>query len=217
MRATHVRQLHPLRGSLLVLLVLATAWSSAAVAEHVLPAPLLQEGFKAQRVGAGLLTWFGFDIYEASLWSTDGDFANFDPAADAQRQVAFSLWYRRSFSRERLIEITTSGWSEFKLASPEQQQRWRADLARLWVDVNKGSNLTTVVLPGGETRFYDAQRRLGSIADPAFGPAFLRIWLDERTRGTRLESLRTALLGNSAAARAGCVRMASGKPANPCN
>ena len=185
------------------LLAGSIALSTAAFAEQVLPAPLLQEGFKAKRVGAGLLTWFGFDIYEASLWTTDGDFANFDPVADAQRQIAFSLWYRRSFSRDRLIEITRTGWTGFGLASKEQQQRWTAQLTPLWEDVSKGSNMTTVVLPGGETRFYDAQRYLGSIADPAFGPAFLRIWLDERTRGTRLENLRKALLGNSTAAQAG--------------
>ena len=77
--------------------------------------------------------------------------------------------------------------------------------------------MTTVVLPGGETRFYDAQRYLGSIADPAFGPAFLRIWLDERTRGTRLEGLRKALLGSSAAARADCVRTMQGKPSSACD
>jgi len=125
------------------LLAGSIALSTAAFAEQVLPAPLLQEGFKANRVGAGLLTWFGFDIYEASLGTTDGDFANFDPVADAQRQIAFSLWYRRSFSRDRLIEIIQSGWTGFELASKEQQQRWTAQLAPLWEDVERSGAVGT--------------------------------------------------------------------------
>jgi hypothetical protein len=169
-----------------------TAWS-----EHSLPAPLKQEGVAARMVGGGLLTWFGFEIYEASLWTTDGNFAGLD---NLQQPTALSLWYRRGFSRERLIEITQNGWTEFNLATPLQQERWSAQLAKIWVDTEKGSNMTALVTPGGETRFYNAQRFLGSVTDAAFGPAFLGIWLDARTQGTRLENLRAALLGNSDAA-----------------
>jgi hypothetical protein len=172
-------------------------WCAAALAEHSLPAPLQQEGFVARQVGGGLLTWFGFEIYEASLWTSDGQFSGYEKL---QQPTALSLWYRRGFSRERLIEITQSGWSEFNLATPQQQERWSAQLAKIWVDTTKGANMTAVVTPGGETRFYNAQRYLGSVADAAFGPAFLGIWLDARTRGTRLEDLRAALLGSSDAA-----------------
>lgn len=180
----------------LVATALLAGWCTAS-AEHSLPAPLKQEGFTARQVGGGLLTWFGFEIYEASLWTTDGNFAG---VANLQQPTALSLWYRRGFSRDRLIEITQNGWTEFKLATPLQQERWSAQLAKIWVDVEKGSNLTALVTPGGETRFYNAQRLLGSVSDVAFGPAFLGIWLDEQTHGTRLENLRTALLGHSDAA-----------------
>lgn len=172
------------------------ALSTAALAEHSLPAPLQQEGFTARQVGGGLLTWFGFEIYEASLWTVDGQFSGYQQLT---QPTALSLWYRRGFSREKLIEITQNGWSEFKLATPQQQERWAAQLQKIWVDTTKGSNMTALVTPSGETRFYSAQRYLGSVADAAFGPAFLGIWLDQQTDGTRLENLRTALLGNSAA------------------
>lgn len=155
-----------------------------------LPAPLQSEGFEARLVGGGLLTWFGFDIYDASLWTPDGRFHGF-----AGQPIAFSLWYRRGFSRERLIDITQNGWTKFRLATPQQQAAWSAQLRRIWLDTHAGANMTTLVLPAGETRFYNAERYLGSIHDAAFGPAFLSIWLDPQTRGTRLEKLRTALLG----------------------
>lgn len=200
--------------SLIAALLLTTA--SASYGQFTLPAPLKAEGFDARQVGAGLLTWFGFEIYDASLWTPTGEFPGLSMgervgAAEPQPPVAFSLWYHRGFSRERLIDITHSGWNEFKLATPQQQAAWSAQLAKIWVDTQDGSNMTTLVLPSGETRFYNAERYLGSIHDAAFGPAFLSIWLDPRTRGTRLENLRTALLGldknksATACARAGAA------------
>lgn len=186
-----------LRVSKFLMAFVLSAACLAASAEHSLPPPLKQEGFAARQVGGGLLTWFGFEIYEASLWTTDGEFAGLDRL---QQPTALSLWYRRGFSRDKLIEITQNGWTEFQLATPQQQERWSAQLEKIWVDTTKGANMTALVTPGGETRFYSAQRYLGSVGDPSFGPAFLGIWLDARTHGTRLENLRTALLGHSEAA-----------------
>jgi hypothetical protein len=172
------------------IMLAALASSAGAAAQSALPAPLIAEGFAAQRVGAGLLEWFGLDIYEAALWTPDGTFA--DTYAD--EPVAFTLSYRRGFTRDRLIDITRTAWRELALANDEQQQRWSRQLAAIWVDVRKGSNMTTLVLPSGETRFYSADRMLGRIEDPAFGPAFLRIWLDARVADTALGSLRADLL-----------------------
>jgi hypothetical protein len=169
---------------------IAVASTAFAAAQSALPPPLIAEGFVARRVGAGLLKWFGFEIYEAALWTPDGTFA----ATYADEPVAFTLSYRRSFSRDRLIDITRTAWRELALADAEQQQRWSLQLANIWVDVHRGSNMTTLVLPGGETRFYSADRMLGRIDDPAFGPAFLRIWLDARVADTALGQLRTDLL-----------------------
>jgi hypothetical protein len=196
MNAVSLRSLNSWIARMTIAAALLAACAAAA-AEHSLPAPVRQEGFAARQVGGGLLTWFGFEIYEASLWTTDGEFSG---VGKLQQPTALSLWYRRGFSREKLIEITQNGWTEFKLATPQQQERWSAQLERIWVDTTKGANMTALVLPGGETRFYNAQRYLGSVSDAAFGPAFLGIWLDAQTRGTRLEHLRTALLGRSHAA-----------------
>lgn len=181
--------------SLFSKLLLATsaalsAFTAPASSEPTPPAPLVQEGLLMQPVGTGTLHWFGFDIYDATLWTRDGTFAN-----SFTEPVAFTLAYRRSLSRDRLISITRRGWSELELANAEQQDRWAASLKSIWVDVVRGSTLTTIALPGGETRFYDDTRLLGRIDDPAFGPAFLQIWVGERTANTALGSLRTQLLG----------------------
>jgi hypothetical protein len=141
-----------------------------------------------REVGRGELRWLGLGIYEASLWSADG---RFDGNVES-RPLALSLGYLRKFTREELVKITAGEWERLGLGTPESRVRWAAELRRTWHDVQRGDRLTAVVVPGQGTRFYDAHRRLGTVADPAFGPAFLSIWLDPRTA---VRDLRAQLLG----------------------
>jgi hypothetical protein len=169
-----------------VLLTLACLSLPAAAAE--LPPRVRADGFELKQVGKGRLTWLGFGIYEAGLWTPDGQFRDFEPG----EPVALSLSYERGFSRSQLIEITTGEWSRLGLASQAQREAWSRTLAGLWKDVRKGDNMTAVVVPGGDTRFYDATGLVGRVEDPSFGPAYLRIWLDQRSA---VADLRVALLG----------------------
>ena len=158
-----------------------------------LPGAVREAGYELRQVGKGRLTWLGFGIYEASLWTSDGRFEGFG----GRDPLALALWYERRFSRAELIDITLREWQRLDLGAPAQRQAWAASLGAIWVDVRRGDNMTAVVVPGQETRFYDRDALLGRIPDPAFGPAFLRIWLDPRTA---IDDLRVELLGGSGAA-----------------
>jgi hypothetical protein len=167
-----------------------------ALAGAALPGPVARDGYALQEVGSGRLKWLGFGIYDASLWSSDGRYVPRGPARGFEpgRTLALSLWYQRKFTREALIDITTREWDRLQLGTPEDRTRWAEALRRTWRDVARGDNLTAVVVPGAETRFYDEDRLLGRIPDPAFGPAFLSIWLDERSA---VADLREELLGSN--------------------
>jgi hypothetical protein len=165
-------------------------WLAAgvALARPVLPDPVAEQLPELQPVGSGELRWLGRPIYDASLWTTEGRFQGFR----AGEPVALSLWYQRSFSERELLRIVDFAWNRLDLPANAPRQRWLEELARIWSDVEPGHNLTTVVVPGVETRFYDRDRLLGRIAEPAFGPAFLSIWLDARSP---VRDLRAQLLG----------------------
>jgi hypothetical protein len=165
----------------LVLVATASAASPAAVTSAA-PASGLKE------VGRGHLSFLGFRIYEASLWSSDGRWSGFEPG----QPLALALAYERHFSRAELIKITRGEFARLGLAAPEARSRWAGQLDGCWHDVHPGDTLTAVVVPGGETRFYDGSRLLGAIDDPAFGPAYLSIWLDPRSA---VRDLRAQLLG----------------------
>ena len=173
----------------------APAWAAilaatlaCAEAAADLPAGVQQDGFRLAQVGEGRLTWLGFGIYEASLWTPDGRFSGFRDG----EPVALVLWYERKFTRQQLIDITSGEWERLELAPAAVRAAWSRELDRIWQDVSKGDNLTAVVIPGRETVFYDDKGLLGHLRDPDFGPAFLRIWLDTRTA---IQDLRVQLLG----------------------
>ncbi|MCU0974895.1 MAG: chalcone isomerase family protein [Steroidobacteraceae bacterium] len=170
------------------LALLAAAWLSLPALAAELPPRVNADGFELKPVGKGRLTWLGFGIYRAGLWTPDGRFEDFAPGGP----VALSLSYERAFSRAQLIEITTGEWTRLGLATPAQRDSWARAIEGFWKDVRKGDNMTAVVVPGGETRFYDATGLVGRVTDPAFGPAYLRIWLDQRSA---VSELRVALLG----------------------
>jgi Chalcone isomerase-like len=176
------------------LIVIATALlgGPAAVAS-TLPAPVVEQGYALRKVGGGELKWLGLPIYDASLWTSTGRYAGFG-AGDT---VALSLWYQRAFTRDQLLGITETAWRKLGQPDAAQRERWLAELRRAWTDVAPGHNVTTIVVPGGPTRFYDQRGRFAQVDDPAFGPAFLAIWLDPRSV---VRDLRRQLLGGRDAA-----------------
>lgn len=153
-----------------------------------LPEPVVERGYPLRPVGSGDLRWLGRSIYQASLWTTSGRYSGFVPG----ETVALSLDYQRAFSRDELVRITEIAWRRLGQVEADQRERWLAELRRTWSDVAPGQNVTTVVIPNGPTHFYDQQGRFGRVEDPAFGPAFLAIWLDPRSV---VGELRLRLLG----------------------
>ncbi len=167
-----------------MMLMMHTLPAAAAETDSGLPASVEASGQKFARVGGDDLKLVGFRIYHASLWSPSGRYRPDQP-------LALNLRYERGFSRQELVDITVSAWKKLGL-DDAASNKWSKQLLDLWHDVEKGDTVTTVVIPGGETRFYSSNGMLGRIEDRKFGPAFLGIWVDERTQ---LPDLRAALLG----------------------
>jgi hypothetical protein len=172
----------------LPLLAAGVLWSGLATS-MTLPEPVQRADYQLQRVGAGQLNWLGRPVYQASLWTPAGRFDGYVQG----EPVALSLWYQRDFSRDELIRITATAWRLLGSVPPVQRERWITTLRSFWSDVGPGQNVTTVVIPGRATRFYDHRGFMGQVDDPAFGPAFLSIWLDPRSV---VGDLRVQLLGN---------------------
>jgi hypothetical protein len=137
--------------------------------------------------GSATYTWWGFDIYRASLWVTPG----FDAAALPRQRFALELQYVRSF---RGRDIARRSIEEMRRIGPfddAQAQAWLQTMQTAFPDVVPGDRLRGVNLPGQGAQFFHNDRPLGEIASPEFARLFFGIWLSEQTTAP---SLRQALL-----------------------
>jgi hypothetical protein len=137
----------------------------------------------AQQVGQGMLSRFGWSIYEARLYAPDGRFAPNKP-------FALSLTYERTIAGDRLVQASLDEMR--KLGAPvDERPEWRLALSQVLPSVSKGVTLTGVYRPGEGATFYQQDIETGRI-DDALARSFFGIWLDPRSSEP---NLRQALLG----------------------
>jgi hypothetical protein len=143
----------------------------------------------AQVIGSGDFRMYGFRIYTARMWSAV-------KPLQTDKPFALELTYHRSISREDLVdasvdEITRTSGPQ---VSPEQLNTWREQMEQAFVDVQEGTRIVGVSVPGQEARFYVGDRLHYVVRDPAFAKAFFAIWLAADSRNA---SLRDQLLGTA--------------------
>ncbi|QSX36679.1 MULTISPECIES: chalcone isomerase family protein [Shewanella] len=140
-------------------------------------APMLAE---LQPVGQGEMHWLWFKLYDATLYSPNGRYHK-----DA-RPLALSILYARDIEREDLLAATREEWQRLLQEPRDLQEKWLSQLAATWPDIQAGDRLTLYVDKEGHSQFWHGEHALGQLLPPDFAPAFLAIWLDERSRNPAL-------------------------------
>ncbi|WP_213942186.1 chalcone isomerase family protein [Pseudomonas sp. dw_612] len=143
----------------------------------------------AQIIGAGEFKVFGFEVYNARLWSAARPLS-------PDRPFALELIYQRSISRDDLVQASVDEIKRLSGAtvSAGQLAGWQVQMQQSFVDVQAGTRITGVYLPGQGARFFVGQQLQHEVKDPQFARAFFDIWLDPRTRNPEL---RQQLLGTA--------------------
>lgn len=142
---------------------------------------------KAGEVGSGQFRWWGFLVYDATLWSPQGDYRSGGP-------FALSLRYARDVSRQDIVEASIDQMRDLGFVV-DKHPEWKAKLDRVMVSVKSGDTLTGVYTPGQGAVFFHNDKLTGQISE-RLAEAFFAIWLDPKTSEPKL---RQALLGQSAA------------------
>lgn len=175
---------------IMCVLVLTAFSSSQASTEN--PAPVsgvsVTSGWDAflptpQPVGEGQFRRWGFLIYDATLWSSDGQFKATEP-------FALRLSYARSVSRDQIVDASLDQMRQLGINVAEHPD-WTAKLRQVFADVNKGDALTGIYTPGKGAIFFYNDQLTGQV-DEALAQAFFSIWLDPQTSEP---GLRLSLLG----------------------
>jgi Chalcone isomerase-like len=144
----------------------------------------------AELAGKGKLTFFGLEVYEASLWATP----NFKSIDFEKHNFALELHYLRNFSA---TDIAKRSLDEMQRIEPVPDQKaafWTKALSEAFPNVKKGDRLIGVHKPGTGTTFWMNGKRSGEIKDAEFSKHFFAIWLSPKTSEPKL---RLALLGKA--------------------
>ena len=146
---------------------------------------------KAQRIGTGRLTVWGFQVYDARLWAQPG----FSAAKYDRAPLALELSYLRAFKAEEVAERSIKEMRRSQPVSDAQASRWIADMLRVIPDVRTGDRVMGVHTPGVGAAFWVNGKNTGEIQDAEFARLFFGIWLSPNTSEPKL---RDALLAGAA-------------------
>jgi len=168
-----------------IVALFALLCSGYAAANTQLPRLLMNEAPELRVVGKGEMRWFGFHLYDATLWLSDRTWA-------VDGTYALAIEYARDIAGSQLVERSIAEMRRLGVQDERKLARWAAQMARVFPDVKKGDRIVGAHLPGRGASFFHQEQLTGSIEDTEFARTFFAIWLDPRTREP---SLRKALLG----------------------
>ena len=133
-------------------------------------------------VGQHRLTYWGFDIYDASLWAD----APFAPEAWAKQNLVLTLRYLRDFKGADIAQRSMDEMQGQRALTPAQLKSWSAILQALIPNVRAGESITGVYQPDKGMQLLHQDRLLGELGDTELAQRFLGIWLAPETSQRQL-------------------------------
>lgn len=140
--------------------------------------------------GVARLTYWGFDVYNATLL-TEPTFRANDPLL---HRFALELRYLRSFKGREIAKTSLDEMKRLGEVSEAQAERWLKQMQGAFQDVNPGDRISGLNRPGQGAKFFFNGRYTAEIADPEFSRLFFGIWFSEKSPKPKI---RQALLGSS--------------------
>ena len=131
-------------------------------------------GPEAQVVGQGRVQVLVWNVYDAKLYAPGGVYTDSKP-------FALVIEYRQELKGRQIADHAVSEMRRLGYKDEVKIAIWHDRMIRIFPDVVSGSVVTGIYTPDGPTTFYENNKHVGRIDDPAFGKEFFRIWLDART------------------------------------
>ena len=126
-----------------------------------------------------------WDVYEATLYAPEGIWRK-------DRPFALSLHYLRDISGREIADRSVQGMRKQGYIDEITLAAWYSQMRSIFPDVQNGTVLSGIFIPGRDTFFYEGDRLIGIIKGDLFAQWFFGIWLSENTSEPQL---RKKLLG----------------------
>jgi Chalcone isomerase-like len=154
-----------------------------AKTETPVPTQRIQAFLQTPRlIGQQRLTYWGFDVYDISLWAN----ASFPADAWAQQTLVLDLRYLRDFRGTDIAQRSIDEIQRQQTLTASQQHTWTATLQALFPNVRRGEALTGAYVPDKGMQLFHQDRPLGELRDSALAQRFLGIWLAPETSQRQL-------------------------------
>ncbi|WP_332748255.1 chalcone isomerase family protein [Hydrogenophaga sp.] len=177
-----------------LMLALCSLAGLPATAQTTAPEPTLSAALRDKTpMGKARLRYWGFDVYDASLWALPG----FDARQFENQRFGLELAYLRDFKGADIAERSIDEMQGLATIEPAQATRWTQAMSSLFPDVRRGDRITGVHVPGSGARFYLNGKLLGEVADDAFSRLFFGIWLSPKTSQPRMRETLIQGLGGT--------------------
>jgi hypothetical protein len=151
--------------------------------EQLQPTPQLRNVLRTPRlVGQQRFTYWGFEVYDASLWAS----APFAPDDWAKQLLVLELRYLRDFKGADIAQRSIDEMQGQRPLSTTQQNNWLATLQAFIPDVRAGEHITGIYTPDKGMQLLHQDRLLGEMRDTEFAQRFLGIWLAPETSQRKL-------------------------------
>ncbi len=181
-------------------LLLALGWPGARAhaqtaqsgqALPAIPAEVMQALPQAQALGQTRLRVWGFQIYDARLWTAPA----FSTQSFERHAMALELTYLRAFAAADIAARSITEMRRSASISETQASQWQREMQRVFPDIKPGDRLMGVHRPGVGASFWFNGRPAGEITDAQFARLFFGIWLSPQTSEP---AMRAALLAGAA-------------------
>lgn len=131
----------------------------------------------ARLAGSAKLRFWGFDVYQATLWVRPG----FQAPDFARHAFALELDYLRDFTSTAIAGRSIDEMRRIGRFSDAKAEAWQVSLRNALPDVKKGDRIAGLHVPGVGVRFLLNGKPFGEVRDTEFANLFFGIWLSPDT------------------------------------
>ena len=128
----------------------------------------------AELVGQGRLKVLFWNVFDASLYASDGSLSRNEP-------FALSVSYLRDLQSERIVDTLISEIRKQGVEDNAKLVRWSEAMSAIFSDVDDETTVTVAIDDDRHAVFYRNGEPIGAIRDPEFSKYFFDIWLGEQT------------------------------------
>ena len=129
-------------------------------------------------IGQGKYTYWGFDVYNASLWTSEATIA---PDQWANQRIALELQYLRDFKGSDIAKRSIDEIQAQSALPKNKASIWLKTMEEIFPSVGKGQSLTGIFIPNAGAQFLLDNTVIGEIKDSELAKRFFDIWLAPQT------------------------------------